>query len=273
MLRNMRKSILILCGLMCVMSSYSRRYTGYGRGLDWGDFSIGNPFGNIMGTLEGIWNFLFIAFIVIGVIFTLVDKIKEFFNPKQKEDNKQPTPTNGTSKDENKNPIPPVIGTNGPEYINTIQDPISKPPKDINKTCQDNKNEWEMVRLTREQRWAMFKLIALIGSYKAIEQSKDKAKEIVNDFANTIKLSEEDRKEALSQVSPFHRHDYIVVIKGIELNYPIYVLFEAWRKLVILDPHEDGTVAGRLKWACKEIGFTYDEYLDIKKGMYVHKYS
>ena len=131
---------------------------------------------------------------------------------------------------------------------------------------------WDIKVLSIEERYALFKLIALIGSYKAIEQSKDKAKEIVNDFANTIKLSEEDRKEALSQVSPFHRHDYIEVIKGIELNYPIYVLFEAWRKLVILDPHEDGTVAGRLKWACKEIGFTYDEYLKIKDGEFIKKY-
>ena len=153
------------------------------------------------------------------------------------------------------------------------EEAIKEKYQELRQTIYDGSEDYEVNLLTREQKCALFGLIALMGAYKSIEQNKEQADEIVKDFADTLSISDKDYKEITNNARNIDRYDCTDVIKNIKLDFPVNMLFDAWRDLVALEPPGKYAVAHRLRWASKEIGFTYDEYLDIKKGMYVHKYS
>lgn len=269
----MRKSLLILCGVVYATLGYSQRYTGYGRGLDWEDFSIGKFFGNIMGGLEAIWNFLVIAFVVVGVIFTLMDKIKEFFNPNQKE-NKQPTPKNIHTE----SPQEKIIKPTTPIAVNTTDKESScsrKMPSEYSRkyilgnpskvSFTSLSKNLEVLKVTNEQKCALFGIIFMMSSYKSLEKNKIKAFKIAKEFADDIKLNKEDYIRISSQLSFPSRYDYSNIIKGIESNVHINMMFAAWKKLVSLD-NDNSPVFERLKWMCRELHLSKEEYQKVING-------
>ena len=73
----MKKVVLIFNLLMIALQASAQRYTGYGRGYDWGGSSSSDKVDLLFPTI-------ILIVVVIGLIITAVDKIKDWLFPWKK---------------------------------------------------------------------------------------------------------------------------------------------------------------------------------------------
>lgn len=239
---------------------YSQRYTGWGRGLDW----YGR---NHFRFLDYICFFLILVIIIIGGIFTLVEKIKEVLKPSTKDTSSPKNVHTESSQDKIIKPTTPIIEHTAAEESSCSRKmPLGYPSDNPLKVffTSPSKN-LGVLELTNEQKCALFGIIFMMSSYKSLEKNKIKAFKIAKEFADDIKLNKEDYIRISSQLSFPSRYDYSNIIKGIESNVHINMMFAAWRKLVSLD-NDNSPVFERLKWMCRELHLSKEEYQKVING-------
>lgn len=144
--------------------------------------------------------------------------------------------------------------------------------KELCQTVYDGSEDYEVNLLTRVQKLSLFGLITLVGTHEALANKSEQVEEIKKDFADTIKLSDNEYDEVVNHALKSER-TYIHIIKDIHLDYPINMLFDSWRELSYLDDSTDHIISNKLVITAGELGFTDEESQELTGNRYVHKYS